>query len=255
MKLINLLLGIGALSSNLLAQSVSYTSNIYGVSDELKQMSIQGFDPSLGNLTSVVVNYSAELRFREAFEHTGTVSNNTDQSISVITWSHVASYGLVNPLVTNIAQLENDSDYQNSLNEPSVWNQTSSFIHSSNELATGSLFPLSPGETHSYDGTFDFSGTSGYDFSKRQVSSISQTSTLTSIDYLNFFTNSSSVNLYAGGSAASVVDGPGNLLSLILTESDHEITVTYNYQAVPETSSVSLIAIGALGSLLRRKRN
>ena len=100
-----------------------------------------------------------------------------------------------------------------------------------------------------YDTVLDWGGDSGNTWSDLTNTGNDLGSTTSN---LATFTGSGSVLVPVSATATSIASGGGNITSNFSTDAGAQLSVTYNY--IPEPVSMSLLALGGLGVLLRRKR-
>ena len=101
-----------------------------------------------------------------------------------------------------------------------------------------------------YDGITDFAGTSGKTYPSLSADK-SENDTHTSAGDLALFTGSGNISLPILANGASTGSGGGNLSLQFSTSASTGAKVVYNY--IPEPMTMSLLSIGGL-ALLRRKR-
>lgn len=106
-----------------------------------------------------------------------------------------------------------------------------------------------------FDGTIDFGGTSGNTYGGLSANDTESATTSTAADKA-LFTGLGSIVLPVTASGASTGSGAGNLLLQFQTSASAWATVTYDYTAVPEPSSLLALmsGLGVIGLAIRRKR-
>ncbi|MDM9583315.1 choice-of-anchor E domain-containing protein [Nostoc sp. GT001] len=214
------LAGIVATSGAANAASLSYTSSTnYDFTNIIDApLSVQKFDSSLGTLKGVTISFTGDILGNAGFEN----RSPTPTQVTV-----------------NLAS-------QLSL-----------------KLNNQSLFALNPQDISSYqaakyDGTTDYSGTSGktvYNLTATQ----SATQSFTNTQFLQSFTGNGDIDFLFSALANSVVTGSGNMRSYIDTYAKAGIKVTYDYdevKSVPESSATLGIGlIAGLCLLSQRKKS
>ncbi|MEH2209085.1 PEP-CTERM sorting domain-containing protein [Nostoc sp.] len=213
------LAGIVATSGAANAASFSYASSTnYDFTNIIDApLSVQKFNSSLGTLKGVTISFTGDILGNAGFEN----RSPTPTQVTV-----------------NLAS-------QLSL-----------------KLNNQSLFALNPQDISSYqaakyDGTTDYSGTSGKTISNLTATQ-SATQSFTNTQFLQSFTGNGDIDFLFSALANSVVTGSGNMRSYIDTYAKAGIKVTYDYdaQAVPESSTTLGIGlIAGLCLLSQRKKS
>ncbi|MEH2367106.1 PEP-CTERM sorting domain-containing protein [Nostoc sp.] len=213
------LAGIVATSGAANAASLSYNSSTnYDFTNIIDApLSVQKFNSSLGTLKGVTISFTGDILGNAGFEN----RSPTPTQVTV-----------------NLAS-------QLSL-----------------KLNNQSLFALNPQDISSYqaakyDGTTDYSGTSGKTISNLSATQ-SATQSFTNTQFLQSFTGNGDIDFLFSALANSVVTGSGNMRSYIDTYAKAGIKVTYDYdaKAVPESSTTLGIGlIAGLCLLSQRKKS
>ncbi|TVP64465.1 MAG: choice-of-anchor E domain-containing protein [Nodularia sp. (in: Bacteria)] len=220
------LAGVLATAGAANAASLSYTNSASVAMQETDiinaPLSVQKFDSSLGNLTSVILNFSTNVTGDAGFENRG----NGQANVTVNLGANI-SLGTDNGLdLTGISPLS-----------PSV-----------SQFYTVSGF----------DGVNDFNGTSGKSITGL-VASDSSSKTFTDANDLAKFIGAGNLNFLFNATANSNVTGSGNMASFINTLAGANLSITYNYeasQAVPEpTAALGLGLFAGIGLLSQRKKS
>ncbi|OLT62186.1 choice-of-anchor E domain-containing protein [Moorena bouillonii] len=86
----------------------------------------------------------------------------------------------------------------------------------------------------SYDGVLDFAGSSGVTLPEREASDSTSNTFMSGDSELSYFLGSGDQDFIFTALGTSTVTGAGNLLSGFQTEVAGEVTLTYEYQSVPE---------------------
>lgn len=102
-----------------------------------------------------------------------------------------------------------------------------------------------------YDGTTDYAGTSGYSYTASTQET--KSSSLTSAADLNLFTGNDVIHLVMNASS-NVLIGYSGGVPITYSSNDTGATVTLVYTYVPEPAMLTLVALGGLAFLGRRKR-
>ncbi|WP_414512803.1 choice-of-anchor E domain-containing protein [Nostoc sp. PCC 9305] len=214
------LAGIVATSGAANAASLSYASSTnYDFTNIIDApLSVQKFNSSLGTLKGVTISFTGDILGNAGFEN----RSPTPTQVTV-----------------NLAS-------QLSL-----------------KLNNQSLFALNPQDISSYqaakyDGTTDYSGTSGKTISNLTATQ-SATQSFTNTQFLQSFTGNGDIDFLFSALANSVVTGSGNMRSYIDTYAKAGIKVTYDYdevKSVPESSATLGIGlIAGLCLLSQRKKS
>ncbi len=214
------LAGIVATSGAANAASLSYNSSTnYDFTNIIDApLSVQKFNSSLGTLKGVTISFTGDILGNAGFEN----RSPTPTQVTV-----------------NLAS-------QLSL-----------------KLNNQSLFALNPQDISSYqaakyDGTTDYSGTSGKTISNLTATQ-SATQSFTNTQFLQSFTGNGDIDFLFSALANSVVTGSGNMRSYIDTYAKAGIKVTYDYdevKSVPESSATLGIGlIAGLCLLSQRKKS
>jgi len=103
-----------------------------------------------------------------------------------------------------------------------------------------------------HDGMIDFDGSSGGTFPGLMGNDSDTFSSPPPASDLVDFTGPGTIDLPVIATGASVATGAGNIVSQFNTSASAEVTVIYTYK-VPEPGTLSLLGLGAL-TLLRRRR-
>ncbi|MBI9019325.1 MAG: PEP-CTERM sorting domain-containing protein [Phycisphaerae bacterium] len=105
-----------------------------------------------------------------------------------------------------------------------------------------------------YDGNLDFGGTSGRTYTDLSGSDSATTDLTTDAEKAPFI-GLGTIDFAVSAIGASNGAGPGNLMLGFNTIADATATVTYNYTSipVPEPMTMSLLALGGLAVVRRRK--
>ncbi len=104
-----------------------------------------------------------------------------------------------------------------------------------------------------YDGTLDFSGSSGRTFHLTQDMTVQSTITPPALG--SFYVGTGSYAFPIAAFANTSYTGPGNLAIGFRTSASAAVTVTYNYTpAVPEPASIVILSIGGVSLFLASHR-
>lgn len=171
--------------------------------------SVPLFDPSLGTLVAVHINGSAEIVSQIGVEN---LSRSTGTSVSALTTGGYAVNGVGANAITG--------------------------------TLSGDKLTFQAG---TFDGTIDYSGTSGHTFApSAATSTISQT--LTSPSDLSFFTattgHTSIAPTLSANAQTDVTASGGNLAKSVRTNASGELTVSYDYIPKAPPSIVSVVRYG-----------
>ncbi|WP_374265532.1 choice-of-anchor E domain-containing protein [Zoogloea sp.] len=179
------------------------------------------FDPTLGTLNSVKIELSGDIVQTLKAENTG----NTADTLTPIAGANLL------------------------------------FRHGTTTLQTLALSNAGAAfSATAFDGTSDFSGTSGTDFGSLTAAGSLPAFTYTSAADLAAFIgtgNLGAFNVRAEGNG-TIDSANGNLDSSIKTQARYNLTLTYDYTApvtpIPEPTSMALVGLGALGLAAARRR-
>jgi|GEM_PF-1739222 len=198
-------------------------SGLYGFTDiEDSVLSVQKFNASLGTLKSVKLTFDAGLWQKAYYEHTG----NAGAAGRNLSFNFAADLGL-----------------------KSAEGGTSIFdiplLGSNNFTVT------------TYDGGFDFGGTSGGKFATGLNGQYQASKTITDATALQAFIGAGSIDYLFSAFGSFGISGPGNLTSGVSTLAKGAIRVDYEYdsKAVPEPMSLLGLAAVAGGAIAQRRRS
>ncbi len=104
-----------------------------------------------------------------------------------------------------------------------------------------------------YDGVTDFAGPSGRTYTGVTGSATGNWTSATPL-YLAMFTGPGSISLPTYASASSYVTGGGNVSYRFTTLAGAYMTVTYDYDAIPEPGTLILVSLGLAGVGYWRRR-
>lgn len=107
----------------------------------------------------------------------------------------------------------------------------------------------------SYDGVLDYAGSSGVTLPERTASDSTSNTFMSGDSELSYFLGSGDQDLIFTALGTSTVTGAGNLLSGFQTDVAGEVTLTYEYESVPEPTSVIGLGLVGLMLLTQTKRN
>jgi uncharacterized surface anchored protein len=173
-------------------KTITQTANFNGTTDYTQNGTINQFDPSLGQLTSVQITFDGTLQTDMKVQNLDALTQTITQTVNGDMKLQVGN--ITNPLEVGVTA-------------------------SQTKQLAGS------------DGTIDttFSGPSSAD-SGQQSSDQTKTLTLTAgTDDLSAFLGTGTVKLTDTATATSSSTGSGNLLSLIQTSALGKVTITYTY--------------------------
>lgn len=215
----------GAANAATLTQSVDYTpsdpdtgisADGYYSTDINDIISVKQFDPKLGTLNSVKIDFTSSLEGDAGFEN-----RSSSAATAIVKLAGVLKLQL--PKNVDLFELD-----------PS---QSSSY-----SLAK-------------YDKKTDYAGASGKTVSGL-TASLSDTKTFTNNSFLQYFLGKGTTNFNFLATATSTVTGSGNFASYIDTYAKAGITVTYDYtaKAVPEPSALLGIGVMAGFGIISKKK-
>ncbi|MDB6068885.1 MAG: proteinsorting protein [Verrucomicrobiales bacterium] len=207
---------------------------------------LPGFDPSLGILTSVVIEYTAGITNLRRYENESLVPGSGFVYKMEI---YKAGLGLV-PLGGDPSTYGSGLDWVSEGLDATVWDSTHFLDYEVGEITPFGALP----RPNTYDGVTDFGGTSGFTQFTDVISHHTLTS-LTDAADLAFFTTSGTVELK---DFTTVMEAYSTVGGLSKGSSGSwrsgEVSTTYFYTPVPEVSSVFLTGMTGAMVLLRRRR-
>jgi len=200
------------------ADTISYSASLpLAETDWASSVSITKFDPALGTLNSIEIEFQAHMEGTIKFEHRGGTPATVTTSLS-------AELLLQRPDLTNL-------------------------------VVDGGLTVTTVDSVSGFDGTVDFGGTSGKTHGPLSAN-LSNTTLTSSAADLALFTGTGDIVLPVLASAASAATGSGNMVIDFTDLASAGVKVTYDYAPVPEPSTlVGLLGMGLVGlALVWRRR-
>lgn len=219
------LLALALVASTGAAQAASITlTDTFGLVNTNWTNALSGlaqFDSTLGTLNAVTINLSGDIVQSLKAENTG----NTADTLTPIAGANL----LFRKGTTTLQTLALSN--------------------------AGSAFSAT-----AFDGTSDFSGTSGVDFGSLTAAGSLGAFTFTSAADLAAFIgtgNLAAFNVRAEGNG-TIDSANGNLDSSVKTQARYNLSLTYDYTVpttpIPEPTSMALVGLGALGLAAARRR-
>lgn len=206
---------VGAVS----AYTVTETASTSGVSetDWTQYLTVQKFDPSLGELQGIEIKLTGQLEGLMAFENFSKKDATVKMTLSAV-------LELMRP--------------DNSL------------------LVTATPTASTTDFVKAYDENWDWGGDSGRTYPDVAMSIVQSVNLVAPVDLALFTaaTSGETISLPVFASALSSASGSGNMVTWFTTEAGAGVEVIYTY--VPEPSSIVALAMSCLGmaSFIRRKR-
>jgi hypothetical protein len=154
-----------------------------------KTAQVAQFDPSLGTLQSVDIINTTTLQSEFQIENLDSEAGNISSTIN----------GGVTVTVPGVSPLTASASLSNSF------------------------------DAAAYDGTIDFTGTSGHDSGLQSQSGSNSATNLTDPAVLAEFEGTGTVTLSGHATSRSSVSGPGNVLALLNTSAGAQVQVVYHY--------------------------
>jgi hypothetical protein len=208
-------MAIAALSAaSAQAATISYNDSIpLSSTNWNSSVSIPLFNPGLGTLTSIDFYLEGYVEGSAKFE-------SLDAAPATITMNLAANINLQRPDLSNLAV----------------------------------VLPLAAtiDNVTAHDGVIDFGGTSGKTYPMLSDLDSTTTSSPPPLSDLVLFTGIGNILLPVSAMGSSSGSGAGNLLQQFNTSASAFVEVTYHYD-VPEPATISLLGLGAL-ALIRRRR-
>jgi hypothetical protein len=215
----------GAANAASLSYSAQYQSTTeaatpdgYYATDINDIISVKQFDTTLGTLKSVTIDFIGSLKGDAGFENRSTTPTQVTVDLSGV---------LKLQLPTGVDRFE--------INPQQIYNYN----------------------VAKYDGTTNFSGTSGKTVDGL-MASISETKTFTDGSFLQYFLGTGNADFTFLATATSKITGSGNMASFVTTLASAGIKVTYDYDPthVPEPSAaIGIGLLAGLGLLSQRKKS
>jgi len=200
--------------------TLSYTASVaQATTDWNTNVSITQFNPALGTLNSVKFEVTGTVSASNGYENTSTNSGTS------VNYSYSSVITLFRPDNSTIAGVTYSASGTQSLGV--------------------------------FDGTVDFGGTSGYTYYHNSSTTATHTSPPPAAD-LTLFTGTSSVTLPVSADATYSDNAGGNVSTSVSSEASATIKVTYDYEAIPEPSSLASFfsvaaCCGSVAAWRRRK--
>ena len=214
-------IAVAAFMGTVQAATLTYSSSIPDTQMDwtdstLKTLSVQKFDTSLGTLNAVTLTLNGHVLGTIKFE-------NLDAAAQTVTGTLRADMTL------------------SGLPDAGIMELLSVKASRSDALS-------------SYDGTTDYSGTSGKTYTNVLGSNKSTSTTYTNLSDLNLFTGSGTKDFTLEAISSSYASGSGNVASQFTTYGAASLTAVYDYTVVPEPTAALLFILGGAGVLLRRRK-
>ena len=215
-----------SLSANaaVMSYTVSFSDSYDGVFNINKVLSVPRFNPLMGTLQSVTIDYGISANGTVGFESTSTNPLVDGEFATYFYWQ--------NP-VTNSTKGNLKLDFDSTTVASVNWDVRETYILN---LAA-------------FDGNIDYAGASGF---MTTYLDKSDSGSLFYNSNLGSFVGDSMINVTFDlvGQAYSAIATPGNGSSQVRTFGAGDVTITYQY--IPEPATMCLLGLGGL--LLRKKK-
>lgn len=199
--------------------------------------------------------------------HAATITHNGSKAISTTSWTENFSIPQFDDMggnrVLDLVKLTLSGDVVGDANVESLNQGASNVMVNLQATITmtlmgdvlGVVIPVANESfmAGTFDGSIDFSGSSGAMFADLMGSDMTMTTLVNGVDDLSPFIGNGNVPLVANAVGTSNGSGAGNLILQFFTDAGLDFSVTYDYHLVPTPGAASLLGLAGIAATRRRR--